>query len=215
MYVAFFDLDHTILSTSSGRIIVRSLYHHGIISRKQIRRALFLSFIYRTGLLPAEAAVARWTKWFKGISYKIIEAYSAEWLKELKPLIREGARREIELHRSNGGSTVILSASPAFICDPIKNFLMMDDVICTELEIMDGRLSGRLKGRYCYGKEKLVRAERYCREGGHRMAEAYYYADSINDLPVLESVGNPVCVSPDDRLARAARSRGWKIETWA
>jgi HAD superfamily hydrolase (TIGR01490 family) len=214
MYVAFFDLDHTILSTSSGRIIVRSMYRHGFISRKQIRRALFLSFVYRIGFLGAGAAVARWIKWFKGIRYDLIESLSAEWLEELKPLVREDARHEIEFHRSNGGKTVMLSASPAFICGRMRELLLMDDVICTELEVVGGRLSGRLKGRYCYGKEKLTRAKVYCTKSGEVMERAYYYADSINDLPVLESVGNPVCVTPDKRLAAKARSRGWKIVTW-
>jgi len=214
MYTAFFDLDHTILNTSSGKIIVRSLYNHGLISRKKIRRAMILSKIYRIGLLGAQTAVARWTKWFRGISLASIESFSSEWFDELKLLIREEARKEILFHKNRGGSTVMLSASPEFICSRIGAHLMMDGVICTELEAVDGKLSGRLKGKYCYGKEKLVQARQYCDESGQSLADAYYYADSINDLPVLESVGNPVCVSPDAQLGKIARSKGWRVETW-
>jgi len=213
-YIAFFDLDHTILNTSSGRIIVRSLYKHGFISRAKIRKAMILSMIYKIGLLGAQTAVARWSKWFRGISKESIDTFSAEWFNELKLLIREDARQEINFHKNRGGRTVMLSASPGFICSRIGEFLTMDSVICTELEVVDGKLSGRLKGKYCYGREKLVQARQYCAQSGQSMTDAYYYADSIHDLPVLEAVGNPVCVSPDAQLEKIARSKGWRIKNW-
>jgi HAD superfamily hydrolase (TIGR01490 family) len=214
-HIAFFDLDNTILSTSSGRIIVRSLYKHGLISKKRIRRAMLMSKIYRFGLLGAQTAVARWTRWFRGISADMIDALSSEWTDELKHYIRDEARNEIQVHRNNGGRTVMLSASPGFICSRMKDLLIMDDLICTELEVENGVLSGKLKGRYCYGKEKLVQARQYCSQRGQDIKNAYYYADSYSDLPVLESVGNPVCVSPDARLEKEARLRGWRVETWS
>ncbi|MFN2589666.1 MAG: hypothetical protein ABR518_02725, partial [Actinomycetota bacterium] len=37
------------------------------------------------------------------------------------------------------------------------------------------------------------------------------YSDSINDLPMLELVGNPVAMNPDYRLASLARKRGWQV----
>jgi len=43
------------------------------------------------------------------------------------------------------------------------------------------------------------------------LAASYAYADSIYDLPLLEAVGHPVAVSPEERLASIARQRGWPI----
>ena len=37
------------------------------------------------------------------------------------------------------------------------------------------------------------------------------YADSIYDLPVLEMVGRPVAVYPDEELAAVALERGWTV----
>jgi phosphoserine phosphatase len=90
----------------------------------------------------------------------------------------------------------------------------MDDVICTELEFIDGRFTGNLKGSYCHGREKLSRARRYCLDQDVSMKDSYYYADSINDLPVLEEVGIPVCVTPDKKLELIAMKRGWRISRW-
>lgn len=214
MYAAFFDLDHTILSISSGRIMFKSSYEHGIIGRKEILSAMLINFLYRAGLMSPHAAVARWLKWYGGMSVEMFAPLSAEWTEELKRFIRDDARREVQFHMNNGARTVILSASTAAFCEQTRKILGMDDVICTELEIIDGIFTGKMKGRYCYGPEKLIRAKQYCREHGLRMEDAFYYADSIADLPVMEAVGTPVCVTPDNRLERQAQKRGWRISQW-
>jgi HAD superfamily hydrolase (TIGR01490 family) len=214
MYAAFFDLDHTILSISSGQIMFKSSYEHGIIGRADIFKAIFINFLYRTGMMSPEGAVERWLMCYRGMSDEMFAPITADWAEELKRYIRDDARKEILNHNNNGARTVILSASTTAFCELTKNELDMDDVICTELELVDGILTGRMKGRYCYGQEKLVRARRYCHEQGLRMEDAYYYADSIADLPVMEAVGIPVCVTPDKKLEREAQKRGWKISQW-
>jgi HAD-superfamily subfamily IB hydrolase, TIGR01490 len=214
MYAAFFDLDHTILSISSGRIMFKSSYEHGIIGRKEILKAMLINLLYRTGMMSPDAAVGHWLMWYSGMSVEQFAPISAEWAEELKRFIREDARKELRLHMNNGARTVILSASTMAFCEQTKKVLGMDNVICTELEVIGGIFTGKMKGGYCYGPEKLVRARQYCREQGLRMEDAYYYADSIADLPVMEAVGTPVCVTPDKRLEREALKRGWRISQW-
>ncbi len=214
MHVAFFDLDHTIVNTSSGRVMFKGSRDHGIIGRKEIRKAIAINALYRFGIITPHDAVSRWMKWYGGMSVEAIAPIANEWIDELKGLVRDDAREEIQRHRDGGARTVILSASPTVICKEMKKVLGMDDVLCTELEVVDGRLTGKLKGCYCHGREKLDRAIRYCREKGFVLKDAYYYADSIADLPVLEAVGNPVCVTPDRKLERVARRRDWKIVWW-
>lgn len=214
MQVAFFDLDHTILSISSGEVMFRGSRERGIIGSLQSLQALIITILYRAGLMSADAAVAVWTSWYRGLPVEVMKPLAAEWGKELEKYIRDGARNEIEFYREHGVRTVILSASSVAICEHIRGVLNMDDVICTELEIVDGKITGRLKGAYCHGQEKLKRAKKYCFKHGLSLEEAYYYADSIADLPVLEVVGTPVCVYPDRKLERLARQYGWKICLW-
>ena len=42
-------------------------------------------------------------------------------------------------------------------------------------------------------------------------ADAYAYADSASDLPLLMACGHPVAVNPDRRLREVARQRRWPI----
>jgi len=214
VYVAFFDLDHTILNISSGKIMFKGSLEHKLIGRKEIFKGIILNILYRLGILSAEAAIARWLQWYRGVTAEMMQPTALYCAREVKKVIRNDARREIKFHQDNGARTVILSASTAFFCDQIKTELQMDDVICTELEIINDRFSGKIKGKYCYGSEKLMRARQYCKDKGLKMEDAYYYGDSLADLPVLESVGIPVCVTPDKKLKKIALKRGWNIKNW-
>lgn len=214
MYVAFFDLDHTILNVSSGRIMFNGSCTHKLIGRKEICKAMIMTTLNRMGILSAESAIGRSLRWYRGMSVEMFKPTAVYCGEKLKGEIRNDARKEVKFHQDKGAHTVILSASTTFLCEQIKMELQIDDIICTELELIDDRFTGKMKGRYCYGTEKLVRARQYCKDKGLHMEDAFYYADSISDLPVFEAVGVPVCVTPDKKLERIALKRGWKINRW-
>lgn len=213
-YAAFFDLDHTIVNVSSGRIMFEGSRMHKLIGRKESFKAIIMILLNRMGMLSEESAIERSLMWYRGISEEEYRPTAIHCAEKLKSEIRNDARREIKFHQDKGAHTVILSASTPYICNQIKMELEMDDVICTELEYIDNRFTGKLKGRYCYGNEKLVRMRQYCQDKGLSIENAFYYADSINDLPVLEAVGFPACVTPDKKLEMIAVKRGWKINMW-
>ena len=214
MYVAFFDLDHTILKISSGQLMFRGSLEHKLIGRKEILEAIIMNIMYRLGILSEESAIERWLGWYQGMTVEMMQPLAVYSADKLIEAIRNDARKEVKFHQDNGAHTVILSASTPYFCGQIKTELQMDDVICTELEIIDDRFTGKMNGRYCYGTEKLIRARRYCKDKEFNMEDAFYYADSISDLPVFESVGFPVCVTPDKKLEKIALKRGWKIIIW-
>lgn len=214
-YVAFFDLDDTILDTNSGRILVEEARRDGLISSNVIVQGLFLALLYRIGWLDPHQIMQRMARWLKGIpEERFMHFTSGIFTKRIKPLIRDKAREAIEYHRQRRGHTVILSAATNYVCQPVKEHLIIDDMICSYMELHNGRFSGRVKGAYCYGDEKLRRVFAYCRDMNFDLREAYYYADSIADLHVLQQVGHPVCVSPDKRLREIAGKRGWEVVEW-
>ena len=43
------------------------------------------------------------------------------------------------------------------------------------------------------------------------LADAWFYSDSANDLPLLHAVGHPVAVDPDERLQAEALRLGWQV----
>ena len=81
-------------------------------------------------------------------------------------------------------------------------------------------------GRYAYiiknrGARRTTKTCPFCRSLTHYaglygidLSASFAYADSHVDLPMLRSVGNPVAVSPDIGLMRAAKESGWSIIEW-
>ena len=177
--------------------------------------AAFLSVAYKFDLMDPEKILIKMGKWLKGQQeQKIVDFMSTMFNRVLKQAIREKAHKEIEYHKKNNALTVILSASTMQICEPVRKYLGFDDMICTTLEIIDGYFTGYPKGRYCYGEEKLTRTINYCKKYNLTLNDAWFYTDSYSDIPMLNAVGHPICVSPDKKLSRIARKKGWEIERW-
>lgn len=214
-HVAFFDLDNTILNSNSGKILILQAFKKGLINKNAIIQALILSVFYRIGLLSPERIMKKMASWLKGVpENQFIDFARNTFSIYIKNAIREQARKAIKYHKQNNGHTVILSAATHYICNPVKDVLEIDDVICSKMEVIDGYFSGYPEGEYCYGKEKLIRTKAYCETHNFDIDEAYYYADSISDLNVLEKVGNPMCVSPDAKLIQVAEKRRWQMFRW-
>ncbi|HET6343270.1 MAG TPA: haloacid dehalogenase-like hydrolase, partial [Gemmatimonadota bacterium] len=54
----------------------------------------------------------------------------------------------------------------------------------------------------------------FARENKVDLEASFAYADSLDDLPMLEAVGRPAAVNPDGRLLEAALERGWDVYRW-
>ncbi len=100
-----------------------------------------------------------------------------------------------------------MTSATRFQAAPIAAGLRVDDLCCTELEIVEGRITG--KALPCFGVGKLSAAEHLAHQRQTDLSRAYFYSDSSDDLPLLEAVGRPVVVNPKLPMARLARSRGW------
>ena len=214
-YAAFFDVDDTILADNSGKLMVKYAYQRGVINKVDILQGYYNYLLYKIGFKTPEHLVIKMSSWLRGFSeHKLLDFSNDFFDKIVIPYIRKQAQKEIDLHQKKNARTVILSATTNYLCSPLKDHLNMDDIICTVMEVINGTLSGSSHGAFCYGIEKLKRLRRYCKEHCFDLQDTYYYTDSISDLPVLEAVGYPVCVTPDAKLERVAQERNWPIMNW-
>jgi HAD superfamily hydrolase (TIGR01490 family) len=213
-YIAFFDLDRTIITINSGRTLVRYAYEQGLMPVNDLIKGIYLSLLYRLNLMDASRIVDSMVTWAKGVPEAMLKKVSDDMFKaSLINSINTRVVSEITAHKNNGGCVVILSSSIRPVCQIVAHHLGIDDVICSDLEVMDGIYTGYPEGKLCFGEEKTVRLNEYCRQKNSSPSDAWYYGDSFSDFHVLSAVGNPVCVHPDKKLKKAARARGWKILT--
>jgi phosphatidylglycerophosphatase C len=109
----------------------------------------------------------------------IAEAYAGDVVADgLQADVAERVRR----HLDAGHEVVIVSASPALYVAPIGRRLGAAAVLATELEMVDGVLTGRLLGRNCRGPEKVDRLRTWL-DG--RTPVLHAYGDSSGDRELL------------------------------
>ena len=211
-YIAFYDLDHTILTGNSATLLVEEARLRGIMSPKQYRHALYLSILYKLNLGDPTRMINRMLSWLRGLREDLVLDLCREVFKNaLVDTIRPEILESMSGHRKNRGANVLLSSATAPICTPVSEHLEMDDVICTLLEADNGILTGKTDGPLVYGPEKKKRMFSYCASRSISPADAYYYGDSYTDRHVMDAVGYPVAVSPDARLLKIARQKNWPI----
>jgi len=214
-YVAFFDLDKTIIGTNSGYALVKLAHEKGLMSKRDMFQAILQSLLYKLNLRDTSLIISSMGEWLKGLKENEVNALAEEAVgKYLIGSVFREAFNEIAVHKSDGSHLVILSSAIGAICRPLASQLGIDNIQCTEMESIDGVLTGNPSGTFCYGMEKQERISLFCREQGFDPRSAFCYADSISDLPALETVGNPVCVNPERKLRKIAVERGWRICDW-
>ena len=64
-----------------------------------------------------------------------------------------------------------------------------------------------IKGEACWAEGKLNAADAWCSDHKIKLANAWFYTDALEDLPLLDAVGHPVAVNPTEDLELHARSQ--------
>jgi HAD superfamily hydrolase (TIGR01490 family) len=218
MEAAFFDLDKTIIATSSVIALGGPFYREGLISKRTIARGVYAQLVYMVVGADEEKmdrmreAMLTLTKGWDRERVRDIVRETLEQV--ITPVIYAEALELIETHKAEGRKTVIISSSPIETVEAIGEHLGVDDVIATQARIDDnGRYTGELEF-YAYGAHKADAIREMAVREGIDLARSYAYSDSITDLPMLELVGNPVVVNPDRELARIARDRAWEVRVF-
>jgi HAD superfamily hydrolase (TIGR01490 family) len=126
-------------------------------------------------------------------------------------MITPAARALVNLHRANGDTLVIITATNRFVTEPIADEFEIPHLIATEPEVLEGRFTGKIVGTPCYREGKVTRLKSWLQQQGQTFQDSWFYSDSHNDLPLLSIVDHPVAVNPDEILRREAQQRGWQI----
>jgi HAD superfamily hydrolase (TIGR01490 family) len=211
---ALFDLDRTLLDTSSGQLYARYLYRNGQMGRLALARVAWWGFLTQLGVLKMENLIPRLLADAAGDEEQAMRQLCDRWFAEdVIPHLTKRGQECVAHHRAEGHVVAIVSASTQYVVRPMAAYLDIgEQYVCTRLESENGRLTGAVTPPVCYGAGKVVWAERFAAEHDIDLDASYFYTDSISDLPLSERVGHPVAVNPDLRLRRLAPQRGWPIE---
>jgi phosphoserine phosphatase len=116
-------------------------------------------------------------------------------------------------HAARGHVTVLVSTGFTEMTAEIGSTIGARYAVGSDLEMKDGRATGRVIPPIVIGKQKGISAKAKLAQLGYEVdyAHSFAYADSITDAGLLEIVGNPRPVYADKELARLAIERGWPV----
>lgn len=211
---AFFDLDRTLMSGSSGFFWARAAARAGMVSRRQLALDAWANVKFRLRGSTDEGTdkvMRRVGDMLRDKRVVDFERLGPQVLAGVLPRLYPQMLAIAWEHQDAGRPVFIVTAASQDTAEMIAHVLGFDGGLGTPLEAVDGRYTGRLAGPFAYrdGKPQVMRELATGR--GIDLAASYAYSDSESDLPMLRAVGHPVAVNPDRELLRVAREEGWDV----
>ena len=119
--------------------------------------------------------------------------------------ITEGADRLITTLKKLGYKVGILSGGFSYFANYLKERWDLDCISANELDIVDGKLTGRVKGEIVNGEKKAERLRQMAAQYGVDMQQTVAVGDGANDLPMLAIAGLGVAFHAKPLVRKSAR----------
>jgi len=212
MDIILSDIEGTLTTGSSWRALGKYLTQHG-------HRWVYYLFILRwlprfpfvkMGVINQRKGMTMWMEdeisllqWkTKGEIQRI-----ADWIvdQEMRPKRRPRIIQELLRYQSLGMKIILVSSAYQPFAEAFAKHLSAE-AIGTSLIYQKDSLLGLSPPINAYQQKAKNIQTRY--KGDNIVAA---YGDTDSDIPMMELSENPIAVYPNQKLRRAAESRGWKI----
>jgi HAD superfamily hydrolase (TIGR01490 family) len=216
MNLALFDLDNTLLTSDSDFEWSQFLIEKQVLDRNAYEsRNLEFYEQYKAGTLDIHQFLNFQLQPLSRYSRIQLDNWHNEFMaKKIMPQIAPRAYELINKHILGGDLCIVITATNRFVTEPIAKILGVNNLIATEPDQENGEFNGRVLGVPCFREGKITRLESWMDE--HNLTwlsflESWFYSDSLNDIPLLNKVSNPVAVDPDSTLRNYAKKNNWPI----
>ena len=216
MNLALFDLDNTLLPCDSDYEWARFLIGKGVVDAAvYAEKNDYFYAQYRAGTLDIHEFLDFQLRPLSCHSRSRLDAWHREFMNaHILPVIDDKARALVRRHLDDGELCALVTATNSFVTGPICLELGIPHLIATIPAQNEGSFTGQARGTPSFREGKITRVESWMEAMGFwwsSFARTSFYSDSINDLPLLGRVSNPVAVDPDERLLAHARDAGWRV----
>jgi len=185
-----FDMDSTLIESE---IIDELAKRAGV--EKEVKE---LTAKAMNGELDYDTALRERVKLLKGLPVEVME--------RIYDNIRltEGAKELIESLKKAGYKVALVSGGFTFFTEKLKRELELDYAFGNELEIKDGKLTGRIKGNIINAEEKARIIEEIARKEGISKENIVAVGDGANDKIMIEKAGLGIAFNAKDALKDVA-----------
>ena len=217
--VAFFDLDNTLLRGASIYHLGRGARHLGVMGIADV-----VKFAWHQARFVAVGENRRHMHSVRERALNLIRGHREQELTDLTievydrfiaPHLWPESVELIQDHLRRGHEVWLITATPAAVAKVIAERVGATGALGTEVEVVNGRFTGRVVGPLMHGPHKVVAASELMRHLEAEPADCWAYSDSRNDIPLMQTVGHRVAVNPDASLRHHARKNGWTTVTFS
>ena len=210
--IAIFDFDGTIIAGFSATVFIREQLKRGDLSPGdfvELVRAMANFGLGSRGFSGMMAVNAQFMRGIEEATYEEVgeKLYTTQIARRIYP----ESRALVDAHLARGHTVAIISSATPYQVAPAAKDLGIEQVLCTHLEVEDGKFTGGVVRPTCFGQGKVDAAESLAKARRADLDDGFFYSDSTDDLLLLERVGHPRALNPSGKLERIAHERQWPI----
>jgi len=219
MKVAIFDFDGTLYAKETFQLLMDHLKQHPTHSPKYkafFRRILPIYTGYKMKIVPEAKMRERSMQIYANALHTLSKTELEQYFDEMKENMRQAFNKEVvekvRQHHNEGMHVMLVSGAYTPLLHAVTEGIEFDTIIGTDIPFTaDGAFDGETEIYHIQGKRKTEMIRKTFVGQPVDWERSFAYGDSYSDLPVLELVGNPVAVRPEERLQRIAEERNWTI----
>ena len=209
---AVFDFDGTIIAGYSATVFIREQLRRGDVSPREFLEIVGAMTNFGLGNLGFSGMMAVNSQFMRGIDESTYYEVGEElYTRQIARRIYPESRALVNAHLARGHTVAIISSATPYQVEPAAADLGIAHVLCTKLEVVDGKFTGSVVSPTCFGQGKVDAAEELAAEVNGNLDDAFFYSDSTDDLLLLERVGHPCALNPSEKLERLAQERHWPV----
>ncbi|MCG7344570.1 HAD-IB family hydrolase [Sporosarcina sp. ACRSL] len=219
MKVAIFDFDGTLYSKETFTLLMDHLKEHPTYRSKYktfFREILPIYIGYKMKIVPEakmrERSMQIYANALNSLTKIELEQYFGEMKDSMRQAFNEDVVSKVRQHRNDDIHVMLVSGAYTPLLHAVTDGIEFDTVIGTDIPFTeDGAFDHHTSIYHIQGKRKTEKVMETLEGNQIDWEQSYAYGDSYSDLPVLELVGNPVAVKPDERLKKVAEERNWTV----
>lgn len=157
--LSVFDFDGTLTRRDSFIPFLRFAFGTRAYAFRMVRIAPDAIRYLSKGMTRDELKAVLIASFLKGVNVEWVEQRASEFRKAYwSRLMRPAGLQSVAAEVGSGAQVTICSASPRLVLKPFADELGIK-LIATELEVADGKLTGRISGSNCRCEAKVLRLE--------------------------------------------------------
>jgi len=213
--VAIFDVDGTIFRSSMVIELVETMIEEGIFSKKVAKEYEneYRGWFEREGGYEEyiNAVVKTFMKNIKGVHYGTFSDVAKQVVSKQQKRVYRYTRDLVKKLKEDGYYLLAISQSPKTVVDEFCKNLGFDKVYGRIYEIGPQDLfTGVVVDEHLImNKASIIR--RAIEKEGLSLEGSIGVGDTEGDIPLLESVEEPICFNPNQNLYKHAKRLGWQV----